>query len=123
MKYATIIVFCLVISSSLYAQPRWKKIDGELIFSSPPFAECHASSIVEVSPGKLVVACFGGSREGANDVGIWLTSKEGDKWGKPVNVANGVMNDSLKFPCWNPVLFREKSGKLFLFYKVGPSPA
>lgn len=123
MKYIITIVFCLAISSSIYAQPGWKKITEELIFSDPPFASCHASSIVEVSPGKLMVACFGGSEEGAKDVNIWLTSKENNQWIKPVNTANGVINDSLKFPCWNPVLFREKQGKLFLFYKVGPSPA
>src|SRR4051812_49301555 len=117
MKYIITVVFCLAFSSPFYAQPGWKKIADEMIFSDPPFAACHASSIVEVYPGKLMVACFGGSQEGAKDVNIWLTSTEADKWNKPVSIANGVLNDSLKFPCWNPVLFREKQGRLFLFYK------
>jgi predicted neuraminidase len=28
----------------------------------------------------------------------------------------------LRYPAWNPVLFEESKGKLFLFYKVGPNP-
>jgi predicted neuraminidase len=36
--------------------------------------------------------------------------------------ANGVVNDTLRFPSWNPVLFQPSKGKLFLFYKVGPNP-
>src|SRR5689334_22890014 len=37
-------------------------------------------------------------------------------------VANGFINDSLRYPCWNPVLFKPSKGPLMLFYKVGPNP-
>jgi predicted neuraminidase len=45
-----------------------------------------------------------------------------DKWTWPEEVVNGVVNDTLRYPCWNPVLFLPKQGPLMLFYKVGPSP-
>jgi len=32
------------------------------------------------------------------------------------------MDDSLRFPCWNPVFFRSDDNLLSLFYKVGPNP-
>jgi predicted neuraminidase len=92
----------------------------EFLFSSPPFQSCHAPSLAQTSNG-LVAAWFGGSREGATDVGIWLSRKESGAWTMPVQVAAG--EDSAKrFPCWNPVLHPEPNGPLLLFYKVGPSP-
>jgi len=99
-----------------------KKVSEELVFNSPPFAQCHASTIVEVTPGKYMVAAFGGTAEGKKDVCIWLSTRENDKFGKPVKIADGIINDSLIYPCWNPVLFKTREGKLILWYKVGPSP-
>jgi len=98
------------------------KVSDELIFNSPPFASCHASTIVEVTPDKFMSAAFGGTGEGNKDVCIWLSTKENGEWGKPVKMADGIINDTLRYPCWNPVLFKAKEGKLFLFYKIGPSP-
>jgi predicted neuraminidase len=69
-----------------------------------------------------VAAWFGGTREGAADVGIWLSRHDGQKWSAPVEVANGVQNAELRHPCWNPVLFQPVEGALLLFYKVGPNP-
>jgi alpha-L-fucosidase len=98
------------------------KVSEELVFKSPPFAQCHASTIVEVTPGKYMVAAFGGTAEGNKDVCIWLSTRENGKFGKPVKIADGIINDSLIYPCWNPVLFRTREGKLILWYKAGPSP-
>jgi alpha-L-fucosidase len=98
------------------------KVSEELVFNSPPFIQCHASTIVEVTPGKYMVAAFGGTAEGNKDVCIWLSTSENDKFGKPVKIADGILNDSLIYPCWNPVLFKTREGKLILWYKVGPSP-
>lgn len=105
------------------AQATLKKISDELIFNTPPFAQCHASTIVEVTPKKYMAAAFGGTREGNKDVCIWLSTKENGVWGPAVKMADGIMSDTLRYPCWNPVLFKAKKGKLFLFYKVGPSPS
>lgn len=97
-------------------------LSNELIFRTPPFAQCHASTIVEVTNNKFMLAVFGGTGEGKNDVCIWLSTNENGEWSEPIKIADGKVNDTLRYPCWNPVLFKTKEGKLFLFYKVGPSP-
>src|SRR5215208_3500317 len=92
---------------------------SEFIFDRAPFPSWHASTIVEARDG-LVAAWFGGTREGAPDVGIWLSRQVGGVWTPPVEVATGVEPDGTRYPCWNPVLFDTPEG-LLLFYKVGPS--
>jgi predicted neuraminidase len=94
---------------------------SEFIFESAPFASAHASTLVETRAG-LVAAWFGGTREGAPDVGIWLSRRVGDRWTPPTEVATGVQPDGTRYPCWNPVLFDVPGKQLMLFYKVGPSP-
>ncbi len=87
------------------------------IFEDAPFQSCHASTLVEVSPGVLLAAWFGGSQEGARDVAIWMSRFDGSSWG-PVREAaraEGV-------PCWNPVLFKTVDGEVLLFYKAGENP-
>jgi len=101
-------------------------LKSEFFADEPPTPSCHAGTLVE-GPRGLVAAWFGGLREGAPDVGIWLVRQENGRWTKPVEVANGVQSAELRHPCWNPVLFQPKdaAGKpteLWLFYKVGPSP-
>ena len=103
-------------------QGTWKKITEELIVKDPPFKQCHASTLVAVSSKKILAAWFGGSREGGKDVCIWLSENKNGVWAKPFIVATGIVNDSLRYPAWNPVLFKTNKGKLMLFYKVGPSP-
>jgi len=95
---------------------------SEVLNESPPYPQCHASTIAEVPPGRLVAAWFGGTREGAPDVGIWVTRLESGRWTDPVEVANGVQPDGTRHPTWNPVLFAVPGQPLRLFYKVGPSP-
>jgi predicted neuraminidase len=95
-------------------------VQREFIFESAPFRSCHASTIVE-TPSGLVAAWFGGSDEGNNDVTIWLSRREGNRWTAPNQVASGAEEDKRE-PCWNPVLFRYPDGPLLLFYKVGPNP-
>jgi predicted neuraminidase len=98
-------------------------ISAELIYplDGKPTVECHASTIAEIDGG-LIAAWFGGSYEKHNDVGIWVSFYEKGLWSKPVEVANGFQHDSLRYPTWNPVLFKPTNGPLMLFYKVGPSP-
>lgn len=99
----------------------------EFIYETAPFPQCHASTIAETAPGKLVAAWFGGTREKHPDVGVWVSRWNGATWTAPVEVANGVQftrpdGSVHRHPCWNPVLFQPKSGPLMLFYKVGPDP-
>src|SRR4030095_5768328 len=86
------------------------------------FPSCHASTVVQTEKD-ILAAWFGGTSEGDKDVGIWLSRLEQGKWTTPVEITTGVQTDGTRFPCWNPVLFRTRGGKLTLFYKVGPSPS
>ena len=52
------------------------------IFEKAPFPSCHASTLVEHEPGKLLAAWFGGKDEGAKDVQIWASTFDGKKWGE-----------------------------------------
>jgi predicted neuraminidase len=94
---------------------------SEFLFDSAPFASAHASTIAETRQG-LLAAWFGGTREGASDVGIWLSRRLRSEWTRPVEVANGTQPDGTRQPCWNPVLFEMPNSVLMLFYKVGPTP-
>lgn len=87
------------------------------IFEKAPFPSCHASTLVEVEPGKLLAAWFGGKDEGAKDVQIWASRFDGSKWSPPE-----VLGSEPGYPCWNPVLFQPAKGTLKLWYKAGPSP-
>ena len=122
MKY--IICFSVFISVFFmgFAQSTWKKLNEGLILNNAPFNACHASSIVGLSPGEMMVSFFAGSGEGNKDVSIWLATMKEGSWTKPYLIADGIVNDTLRFPCWNPVLFKSKDKTLFLFYKVGPNP-
>ncbi|MFO7617130.1 MAG: sialidase family protein [Bacteroidales bacterium] len=102
--------------------PAFQVVRQELILSGPPFIACHASTLVELGDDRLVVAFFGGSYEGSPDVKIWGTIRTGDNWSDPFILADGQVNDTLVYPCWNPVLFRTSQDELLLFYKVGSNP-
>ncbi|HEY4061077.1 MAG TPA: sialidase family protein [Puia sp.] len=94
------------------------------IYEKAPFPECHAATIAETPKG-LVAAFFGGTKERNPDVCIYVSRKDQGTtvWTAPANVANGIQNDTLRYACWNPVLYQVPAGDLLLFYKVGPSPA
>ncbi|NQU54926.1 MAG: exo-alpha-sialidase [Bacteroidetes bacterium] len=98
-------------------------LKGELIYplDDKPTPECHASTIVEVEDG-FIAAWFGGTEEKNPDVGIWVSMNLDGNWSEPVEVVNGFENDNLRYPTWNPVLFKPKNGPLMLFYKSGPNP-
>lgn len=102
----------------------WKKgiVEDEFIFEDAPFPESHAATIAETPKG-LIAAWFGGTKERNPDVGIWISRKEGDHWTAPVEVANGIMSDTLRVACWNPVLYQVPGGELQLYYKTGTKVA
>ncbi|WPR77447.1 sialidase family protein [Algoriphagus sp. NG3] len=106
------------------SQVDWKSgiLTDEFIFDEAPFPSCHSATIAE-TPSGLVSAWFGGTRERHPDVGIWLSRHENDGWTAPMEVANGVINDTLRYPTWNPVLYQVPDGGLLLFFKIGPKPS
>ena len=120
MKRAAL-VLGLALAPPLVAQREARVTLSEFIYNFAPFPSAHASTIEEAG-GVLATAWFGGSSEGAADVGIWLSRKIDGKWTAPVEVANGAQGDGKQLPCWNPVLFKPKTGALTLYYKVGQSP-
>jgi predicted neuraminidase len=82
-----------------------------------PTPSVHASTIVELKPGELMSAWFGGTAEGRTDVAIWGARYQDGHWLAPVELAREPNT-----PTWNPVLFRTPDQVLWLYYKFGPSP-
>ncbi len=90
---------------------------AELIFNKAPYEQCHASTVLELPNGDLLASWFGGKREKDNSVEIWLSRKpKGGSWSTPAQMTNYP-----EVPTWNPVLFRDNKGKVWLFFKIGPN--
>ena len=110
-----------------YAQkrpiPTIKVLSENFVFEEAPFAQCHASTLVELENGSIMAAWFAGTYERHPDVGIYTSRLGVDHWSPPKMVADGKVNDTLRYPSWNPVLYRNRSNQIVLFYKVGPSPS
>lgn len=97
-------------------------VTNEFIFNRSSFPESHASTIAETPEG-LIAAWFGGTKEGNKDVCIWTSRLVNNKWTDPLKVADGIMNDSIRYACYNPVLYQVPDGELLLFFKIGPNVA
>ena len=78
----------------------------------------HASTVVELRDGEVLVAWFAGSKEGAPDVAIYGARLHRGLWSAPIELARAD-----HVACWNPVLFHSKDGRLWLYYKYGTSPS
>jgi predicted neuraminidase len=132
MKLIPFLILAATLTAGAATHPA--VVSAVLINENAPYPECHASTIVETAPGKLVAAWFGGTKERNPDVCIYVAHFENGRWAPAVQVADGVQTEALRQaqgnkadaqrqPCWNPVLFAPKHAPLQLFYKVGPSPA
>lgn len=77
------------------------------------FPECHASSVLPVKDGEMVVY-FAGTHEKAADVGIWFSRRTNTGWLAPRRIAK-VFED---VPHWNPVIYAIPGGVRVTF-KVG----
>ena len=101
-------------------------VASAFINENAPYPQCHASTIVEVEPGKLVAAWFGGTRERAPDVGIWVARQENGQWLDAIEVANGVQPDSSRLRAlgWKPQVDLETGIRMAYddFRKISPAP-
>jgi predicted neuraminidase len=77
----------------------------------------HASTVVELKGGDLLVAWFTGPGEGNPEVVIRGARFSQGKWSDPFELAHAD-----RLACWNPVLFHTKNGRLWLYYKYGTTP-
>lgn len=77
------------------------------------FPSCHASTIVELPDGSLMVAWYAGSEEGADDVAVLMSRYDlgAGKWSEPV-----VLADTPGKPEGNPVLWVTPENQLRLYY-------
>ena len=89
----------------------------QFIFQKASFASAHASNIVELKNGDLLATWFGGSAEGKPDVAIWSARNRAGRWSEPT-----VLVREPAIACYNPVVFYSRDGRLWFYYKFGPSP-
>ena len=88
----------------------------ELVLGDP-LGMCHAPTLLELENSETIVAWYAGTDEGHPDTGIWAARRQEERWGDPEKVAD---DDNVAH--WNPVLFRDPAGPIYLFYRVGPTP-
>ena len=99
-----------------------------------PFAQCHASTLVETGDGAILVAFFAGTREGHRDIGIWLAERRAANPGpdaeSPAFDAPRLAAKIADVAHWNPVLYRLDDplregaavpGEIALQFKTGAS--
>lgn len=89
--------------------------EKQLLFQAHqvPFAQCHASTLLVLPNDEVIVAYFAGTKEGENDVGIWLSRQTSGRWLAPIKII-----DNPNTAHWNPVLHFE-SETIWLFFKSG----
>jgi predicted neuraminidase len=90
---------------------------AEFVSDKMPTPSCHASTVVELSNGDFLASWFGGTKEGAPDVAIWMSRRTPAGWSPPREAAREP-----EVATYNPVLFHSGDGVLWLYYKFGTSP-
>lgn len=91
----------------------YEVINREFITNRVVTNMCHASSLLKLENGTILCAWFGGSKEGNDDVAIWMSPRKNNIWSTPAKVTDE------KDVHWNPVFFQYKNDEVVLFYKVG----
>ena len=89
-------------------------VHEHLFADDRPFAQCHASTLVQLPNNRFLAAWFGGTHEKHPDVGIWGAERREGRWSPPRLLAKVRQS-----PHWNPVLFADPAGRVHLFFKVG----
>lgn len=80
----------------------------------------HAASLAQLQDGTLLAAWFAGSREGADDVAIYLSRQEGKTWSTPTPIATrgdtaAELHRHVR-KLGNPVLYVDHKNHLHLFF-------
>ena len=76
---------------------------------------CHASTVLPLDDGRVLVAWFAGKHEGHDSVEIWSSVRDlNGNWSAP-----RLVTEKDNIPHWNPVLHQQKDGTIILYYKYG----
>ena len=124
LKYLVLGVVLMCFScNTLLKKPKVSSIYNTYISKDPVTTNSHAATLVEYEPNEIMASWFGGSYEGAKDVGIYTSVYKGGIWTAAQLVVKPAVIKGDTLACWNPVLFKSsKTKKLYLFYKVGKNP-
>lgn len=95
----------------------------EFISPDPGNRIVHVGSICELPDGRLIASWYGGTREGAKDVAIFLAIKDPGhpaRWSKPIKVVDreSVSRELYRYikKVGNTVIFTGPEGRLWLVY-------
>ena len=95
----------------------------EFINTDPKKEMVHVGSICQLPDGRLIAAWYGGTREGAKDVSIFLAIKDPGhltRWSKPKKVVDriSVSKELYRYikKVGNPVIFAGSGDQLWLIY-------
>lgn len=109
--------------NALLKKPTVSNVTSTYISKEPLTTNSHAATLVEYKPNEIMASWFGGSYEGAKDVGIYTSVNKHGTWTAAELVVKPPVIEGDTLACWNPVLFKSsKTKKLYLFYKVGKNP-
>ena len=125
MKRISELIFCVLMSVFFLVEKTASAqaiIESQFLYENAPFANAHSNTIIETLDGSLLVAAFGGTKEGAEDVCIWLSRRDkgSSAWTAPKKVAEAPEGQT----CYNPVLYQlpaDKGGDILFFYKIAPA--
>ena len=91
-----------------------KHASAQLLFGYDTlFPQCHAPTVYPFDDKNVLVCYFAGEREGADDVGIWLSEMKNGEWKKPRRIAKVDQTAH-----WNPVIYGTDDC-IHVLFKVG----
>ncbi len=86
-------------------------------------AKWRGTPALVVSRETVLLAWCEGSGPRASDTAIWMARWEDGQWKLMGQVATGYNpKTDVRLPCFDPVLFEDFDGTLWLFYQVGRNP-
>ncbi len=85
-------------------------------------AQVHASSLLVLPGGEVLVACFAGTHEGSDDTRVVVSRSDRDQVRDGVRFGDPhVISPDARVAHWNPVLAAGPDGRVWLFFKRGPA--